>query len=56
MICEDFLDLVLLGKPSIATPLAGRMAVATGCAGADSMRNGGMVVEIPAPPGCAAEV
>ncbi|HOJ21910.1 MAG TPA: Gfo/Idh/MocA family oxidoreductase [Armatimonadota bacterium] len=50
VICEDFLDLVLLDKPTVATPLAGRMAVATGCAGAESMRQGGVVVDIPQPP------
>ena len=50
VICEDFLDLVLLGKPSVATPLAGRMAVAAGCAGAESMRQEGTPVDVPQPP------
>lgn len=52
VICEDFLDMVLDGKEPVATPLAGRMAVAAGCAGAESMRNGGMPVEIARPPIC----
>lgn len=47
VICEDFLDMVLEGKEPLATPMAGRMAVAAGCAGAESMRSGGMPVDIP---------
>lgn len=47
VICEDFLDMVLDGKQPIASLEAGRMSAATGCAGADSLRNGGRVVEIP---------
>ena len=47
VICEDFLDMVLDGKEPIATPLAGRMSVAAGCAGAESMRKGGAPVDIP---------
>ncbi|MEN6520311.1 MAG: Gfo/Idh/MocA family oxidoreductase [Armatimonadota bacterium] len=46
MICEDFLDMVLLGKEPVATPLAGRMSVAVGCAAAKSMRSGGMPVDV----------
>lgn len=46
VICEDFLDMVLEGKKPVATPLAGRMSVAAGCAGAESLRNGGRVVHI----------
>ena len=49
VICEDFLDMVIDGKDPIATPLAGRMSVAVGCAGAQSMRNGGMPVVVPRP-------
>ncbi|HEY3396448.1 MAG TPA: Gfo/Idh/MocA family oxidoreductase [Armatimonadota bacterium] len=49
-ICEDFLDMVLEGKPPVAPPLAGRMAVAAGCAGAESLRKGGQVVEVSPPP------
>ncbi len=47
VICEDFLDMVIDGKEPIATPLAGRMSVAAGCAGAESMRSGGVPVDIP---------
>ncbi len=47
VITEDFLDMVIDGKEPLATPIAGRMSVAAGCAGADSMRNGGQVQEIP---------
>jgi predicted dehydrogenase len=47
VITEDFLDMVLLGKEPLATPIAGRMSVAAGCAGADSMRSGGQVQEVP---------
>ncbi len=50
VICRDFVDLVLDGKQPVATPLAGRMAVATGCAGAESMRNGGQMVKVSAAP------
>lgn len=47
VICRDFLDMIIHGKEPIATPLAGRMSVATGCAAAQSLRNGGMPVDIP---------
>jgi predicted dehydrogenase len=47
VICEDFLDMILLGKEPVATPIAGRMSVAAGCAAAESMRNGGIPVDIP---------
>lgn len=46
LICRDFLDMVLHGKPPVATPLAGRMSVAAGCAAAESIRSGGGVVAI----------
>ena len=46
VITEDFLDMVIDGKEPLATPEAGRMSVAAGCAGADSMRSGGSVVEV----------
>ena len=45
-ITEDFLDMLLLGKEPVSTVLAGRMSVATGCAAAASMRNGGKVMEV----------
>ncbi|MHB8996984.1 MAG: hypothetical protein ACYC63_17200 [Armatimonadota bacterium] len=35
--------MVLDGKEPLATPVAGRMSVAAGCAGADSMRSGGIM-------------
>ena len=47
VICEDFLDMVIDGKQPLATPEAGRWSVAAGCAGAESMRSGGGVVEVP---------
>jgi predicted dehydrogenase len=46
VICEDFLNMILEGKEPVATPIAGRMSVAVGCAAAESMRNGGQVVDI----------
>jgi predicted dehydrogenase len=46
VIAEDFLDMVLEGKEPLATPEAGRWSVAAGCAGAQSLRNGGGVVEV----------
>jgi predicted dehydrogenase len=46
VICEDFLDAVLLGKDPIATPVAGRMSVAAGCAAAQSLRTGGTPVDV----------
>jgi len=50
VICRDFLDMVLDGKPPLATPLAGRMSVATGCAATDSIRNNSIPVDVPAVP------
>ena len=47
VITDQFLDFVLDGKEPVATPLDGRMAVAAGCCGAESMRNGGMPIEVP---------
>ena len=47
VICEDFLDMVIDGKAPIATPVAGRMSVAVGCAGAESIRKGGVAVDVP---------
>lgn len=47
IITDQFLDMVLEGKDPVATPLDGRMAVAAGCCGAESMRNGGMPVDVP---------
>lgn len=50
VICDDFLDMVLDSKDPVAPPMAGRMSVAAGCAGAYSMRNGGVPVDIAPPP------
>ncbi len=46
-ICEDFLDMILEGREPLATPEAGRMSVAVGCAAAESLRSGGIPVDIP---------
>ncbi len=46
VICKDFIDMILEGKRPIATPLAGRMSVAAGCAGTESLRNGSLPVEV----------
>lgn len=47
VICDDFLDMILLDKEPVATPFAGRMSVAVGCAATESLRSGGKVVLIP---------
>lgn len=47
VICQDFIDMLTTGKKPVATPAAGRMSVAVGCAATESMRAGGKVVEIP---------
>ena len=49
-VCSDFIAMLLDGKKPIATPLAGRMSVAVGCAATESIRNGWQAVEIPAVP------
>lgn len=41
LICADFLDMVQGDATPVATPEAGRMSVAAGCAAADSLRNNG---------------
>lgn len=38
-VCRDFVDMLLDNKRPVATPLAGRMSVATGCAATWSLRN-----------------
>jgi len=43
----DFINLIWTGKSAIASPIAARMAVAAGCAGAESIRRGGQPVVIP---------
>jgi hypothetical protein len=50
VICNDFVDMCLDGKEPVATPLAGRMSVAAGVCAAQSLRNGGMPVDVPPPP------
>jgi predicted dehydrogenase len=47
LIARDFVDMVIEGKEPLATPIAGRMSVAVGCAGTHSIRNGSRMVEIP---------
>ncbi len=49
VIADDFVQMLLSGKEPIATPLAGRMSVAVGVKGAESLRNGSMPQDIPAP-------
>jgi predicted dehydrogenase len=51
VICKDFVDMCLDGKEPIATPLAGRMSVAAGVCAAQSLRNGGVPVDVPCLPG-----
>ena len=51
VICRDFVDMVLDGTRPIATPLAGRMSVAAGVAGTESIRSGSMPVDVPPLPG-----
>jgi predicted dehydrogenase len=50
VICKDFVDVVLDDAEPIATPLAGRMSVAAGVCAAQSLRSGGMPVDVPPPP------
>jgi len=47
VICEQFLDYVLEDKEPAATPIDGRMAVAAGVCGAESMRRGGIPIDVP---------
>ena len=46
VICRDFIDMIVEGKRPIATPLAGRMSVAAGCAGTESLRNGSIPIDV----------
>lgn len=46
VICQDFVDMILDNKEPVATPVAGRMSVAAGCAGAWSIRNGGVPCKV----------
>jgi len=46
ILCKDFIDMILDDKEPVATPLAGRMSVAVGCAATQSIRQGGGLVEV----------
>ena len=46
LICQDFVDMLISGKEPVATPVAGRMSVAVGCAATESLHSGGKVVEV----------
>jgi predicted dehydrogenase len=50
LICRDFVDMLLDGRRPLATPLAGRMSVAVGCAATASLRNGWRPTAIPPVP------
>ena len=50
VICRDFVDMCIDGAQPLAPPIAGRMSVAAGCCGAESIRNGGKPVNVPPPP------
>ena len=49
-ICKDFIDMLLDDKRPVATPLAGRMSVAAGCAATWSIRNHWQPVDVPPVP------
>lgn len=46
LICQDFVDMIIMGKEPVATPVAGRMSVTAGCAATESLRSGGKVIEV----------
>ncbi len=46
VICKDFIDMLVHDKEPIATPLAGRMSVAAGVAGTESIRNQSQPVDV----------
>jgi hypothetical protein len=50
VICRDFIDMLVRDKQPTATPLAGRMSVAAGVAGTQSIRSGSIPVDVPAIP------
>ena len=50
IVCRDFLDMIQKGVKPLATPLAGRMSVAAGCAATESIRNDNRMIEIPPVP------
>ena len=47
VIADDFVQMILTGKEPVATPLAGRMSVAAGVKGAESLRNGSVPLDVP---------
>ena len=49
-LCRAFLDLVLEGRKAVATPEAGRMTVAVGCAATESLRGGCVPIDVPQAP------
>ncbi|NHW37115.1 Gfo/Idh/MocA family protein [Paenibacillus aceris] len=55
IICQDFVDMILTGKRPVASPQAGRMSVAVGCAATKSLRSGGGVVQVTPVPDFASE-
>jgi len=54
-LCSAFLDLVVDGVVPVATPEAGRMTVAVGCAATDSIRDGSRPIDISALPACCSD-
>jgi len=46
LICRDFVAMIREGRRPAATPLAGRMSVAAGCAGTWSIRNGSRPADV----------
>ncbi len=46
LICKDFIEMIMDNKEPVATPIAGRMSVAAGCAAVESLRSGGGVVKV----------
>jgi len=46
VICRDFVAMCLDGKEPVATPLAGRMSVAAGVCAAESLRSGGVPIDV----------
>ncbi len=50
VICRDFVAMCLDGKEPVATPLAGRMSVAAGVCAAESLRSGGIPIDVPVLP------
>lgn len=54
VIAREFLEMIQRDAPTTASPIDGRHSVAVGCAGAESLRNGSIPVDVPPlPPGLA---